>query len=99
MECRHAEETLALPLYSRIASARTRKQFDLTRCCSKLPGGRSRSVQEPHHAVWRIDVLHRLLDGCRRTGPGAGGTRVRIGLGAGTLAYPGVAAIGVPVGR
>ena len=46
-------------------------------------------------AFRRVDVLHRLFDDGRRTGPGAGGARLRIRLGGGALAHPDLAALAV----
>src|SRR5215469_3569869 len=37
---------------------------------------------------WRGDVLHRLFDDPGGARPGAGGTRLRVGVGARTLAHP-----------
>ena len=44
----------------------------------------------------RGDVLHRLFDEPGRSGAGARGARLRVGLGAGALAYPAIAQDAVP---
>src|ERR1019366_6489011 len=61
------------------------------------PGGRFRAMlaakpyRERDHAIRRVDVLHRLLDGPLGAWPGAGRTWLRVGLGCRALAHSAVA--------
>src|SRR3954452_25369684 len=57
----------------------------------------SKWQEETKHAeIRRVDVLHRLFDGTRGTGPGAGAARLRVTLGAGAFAYSAIPQIAVP---